>query len=581
MDLMTTTQAIEKIKSAKPGDTFHIGLYKNANFEPDYNKLSVLLGCQNDIEIFDGPYKVYSGVTPAEEAVAATGWISPNIYYHYHTHLANYGDIPLIGGLMVYPDNYDTFEKFINALDSTTRRAGASIAYSAEKDKIIVTALEAGEAGNSITLKVEYGDNWPAEYGLKCSESGSLTGGKERVESFNTVASHVWIKNTQIPYVEETEDEETTTISEATIKMWVKPGIENYPLTLDFTQRWKFDEYDENNILPTIDWGDGIIEEIIDIENITHSYSEPGEYEITMYDIHWCGWSGNGAPSEKAMPVTEIKFIKPQVVSAPSNSFRSLEILKKVSGKIYTAHSYRSSAGHNYMFLYDAELDDLSELTIHFGPGPDGNGITTLNSIFWGCSKVTSDVLDKLTIEHYNKNLITSSQYLFNNANVSSIDNSLLGSNLISGQYVYSHCSSLTHLTGGILDNLVSGQHMFENTSIRSCDKDFGLPSLVNGDCMFFGTELPYRVIEQIYNSLTPAPEDVDYGIGSNNEPENYSITFGYNIDEENIIEKLSKLLNIDIDKWSSGLPMWIFGQYDNSNDKRWYISFTNRNNVN
>jgi hypothetical protein len=583
MDLVTATQAIEKIKLAKPGSTLYIGLYKDAKNEEGYKELATLLGCSEDSDIFDGPYKIYSEFQSIEKFTHATGWISGNVYQYYKNNLGEYGEIPAIGGLTIYPDVHSSLNSWVNALNETAARSKAKAEYDPESNRVIITATTPGEAGNKITLAAGYNDGWPLEYGLKCSEGGTLSGGETYVEEHNISASHIWIKNTLIPRpLTDEDDDDDDKKMELTIKMTVKPGFENYPLELNFTQRWKFDEFDEVNMLPIINWGDGNEETITDITNIKHAYSEAGDYEILMYNIHWTGWNNEeGAPATNTMPVTEIEFIKPQILLTPSNCLRSLEILKKVSGKIYTSHSYRSSSGHSYMFLYDAELDDLSGLTIHFGPGPDGKGITTLNSLFWGCPKVTSAVLDKLTLEHYDKNLITSSQYLFNGANINSINNKLLGSNLMQGQYVYSHCNNLTHLDGGILDNLVSGQHMFENTNIVSCDTSFGLPSLINGDCMFFGTEMPFKVIKQIYESLTPAPEDADYGVGSNNEPENYAITFGYNIDEENITKKLAKLFNIDLVESGGELPFWIHGQYDNSNDKRWYISFTNRNKVN
>jgi hypothetical protein len=583
MDLLTVTQAIEKIKSAEAGSTFTIGLYKNASEDKDYSILLDILKCNPEDIILDGPYKVYS--TLSKELIApaqpATGWISADVWRYYREHPAEtFDSFPVINGAAIWPDTFNSIEEYVAAINATPKTSVTAV-YDSEENKILLTANEPGYASNYITLEVLYNDNWPESYGLKCSEEGTLTGGKDEEYGLKeyTKAVHVWIKNTDVEYNPENEEEKDTL--DACIKMTVRPGYKNYPLTLDFNQRWSWDEYSEKEVSTVIDWGDGNVEEFYTLDTIQHTYEQAGEYEIIMYNIHWCGWEGENVPEPEAMPVTEINFIKPQIVTRPNNSLRSLEILKKVSGKIYTSHSHRSASGHNYMFLYDAELEDLSELTIHFGPGPDGKGITTLNSMFWGCPKVTAEVLDKLTVEHFDKKLITSSEYLFNGANVGSINNKLLGKNLINGKYMYSHCSSLQHLDGGILDNLVSGEHMFENTSIKSCDSTFGLPSLINGDCMFFGTELPFKVIKQIYHSLTPAPEDADYGNGSNNEPENYCITFGYDVNERDIESRLAKLFNIDTDKWHSGLPFWIHGQYDNSNDKKWYISFTNKNNIN
>lgn len=584
MDLLTVSDAITTIRAATAGSALHIGLYKNAEADANYSELLSLLKCKEDEIILDGPYKVYSEkqelITPGSYA---SGWINGKIWSYYKENPADLFDyFPYINGVILWPDFFNSLDEYIAAINSS--KAGVNAVYDPETDRIIITALEIGESGNNIILSVSYDDDWPEEFGLKCSEGGFLSGGADEKVDIKECSNaiHVWIKHTDIPYKKPNDDTPYPERElELCIKMTVTPGLNDYPLTLDFTQRWSWDNYYEYSSTPVIHWGDGAIENISDINNISHTYAEPGEYEISMYDIQWCGWSANETPAQKAMPVTKIEFIKPQVISTPANCFRSLEILKKISGEIYISHSFRNTAGHNYMFIYDAELDDLSELIIEMGPGTDGNGIKTLNSIFWGCPKITFDVLDKLTIKNYNKNDITTAKYIFNAADMGSINNKLLGNNLVDGQYAYSHCASLTHLNGGLLDNLINGQHMFENTNIKTCDTTFGLPSLINGDCMFFGTELPFDVIKQIYDSLTPAPDDVDYGNGSNNEPENYAITFGYDINEKNIEERLKKLFNIDPNKWPDKLPFWILGQYDNSNDKKWYISFTNKNKIN
>lgn len=317
MNLVHTLDAIELIKIAEPGSTLHLGLYKNVQNEDNFNKLCELLSCEPDSKISDGVYKIYSLADTTESH--ATGWINGKVWEFYFNNPAQTIDVlPTINGFAEWPDFYNSLEEYVNAINNNNNMPVTAF-YDAISDRIILTAITPGP-DTIVKLKVETVDkNWPAEYGEVVSPGGYLTGDFHEAQS----GIHVWIKNTPIvsdefPYIKDVGD----------IVITVK-SAEDFQLNL--SQYWKWDEYTEEVVEASIDWGDGTPVEMVTPNYLVHDFIA-GEYTININGLHWCG-SKNVAPIKQ--PITKIHFNKDQVVDSPNDVFAISDVLEEVKGKIY------------------------------------------------------------------------------------------------------------------------------------------------------------------------------------------------------------------------------------------------------
>ena len=317
MDLVHTLDAVEMIKTAQPGATLRLGLYKNAQNEKEYKELHELLNCEPSSKISDGAYKIYS-VSDTTNTYA-TGWINGKVWEFYSKNPAQSTDIlPAINGFVEWPDFYNSLDAYINAINNNKNMPVTAV-YDAGTDKIMLTAITPGK-DNPIKLTVDAHDkNWPAEYGEVVSPGGYLMGDFHEAQN----GIHVWIKNT--PF---TNEDYADTEKVADIVIVVKSDND---FTLNLSQYWKWDEYTEEAIEASVDWNDGTPIDMVRPAHLVHDFMA-GEYSIKINGLHWCG-SNDVEPVKQ--PITKIYFNKDQVIDSPNNVFAISDILEEVKGKIY------------------------------------------------------------------------------------------------------------------------------------------------------------------------------------------------------------------------------------------------------
>ena len=317
MDLVHTLDAVEMIKTAQPGAILRLGLYKNAQNEKEYKEVCKLLSCDPTSKISDGAYKIYS-VTDTTNTYA-TGWINGKVWEFYSKNPAQSTDVlPDINGFVEWPDFYNSLDEYIDAINSN-KNMPVNAVYDANTDKIMLTATVPGESGQ-VKLAVNAHDtNWPIEYGEVVSPGGYLAGDFHEAQN----GIHVWIKNTPIVSEEYADIEK---VSDITI---VVKSNENFQLNL--SHYWKWDEYTEEAVEASVDWGDDTHIEMVTPTYLVHDFVA-GEYNININGLHWCG-SNDVEPIKQ--PITKIYFNKDQVVDSPNNVFAISDVLEEVKGKIY------------------------------------------------------------------------------------------------------------------------------------------------------------------------------------------------------------------------------------------------------
>lgn len=363
-----------------------------------------------------------------------------------------------------------------------------------------------------------------------------------------------------------------------------------------FTDTWLWELEDGIN--------DGII--CFDIENTTayntissstseeefktamsHTYTSEGSYTIGIKNIRFKGFSGQKDSIKDEYIggdelITEIQFIKDQIINNPQYLFCKMINLNKISGKIKISDT-RTSSGFNYVFSGCTKLEDISNLTIIFNNIPE-NTKYNLNATFDGCESLSDKTLNAFRLLNWDKNKCFNYWHTF--MGCSSLTNIPL--NFISerpAKYDSTFKGTGILFLPNIMTEMVSEESAptwstFDGIKTLKYVAEQNTWNNVKGSyLMFTNTCLCYKAIENIYNALIPKPADASYdSIANNNHPKSWTMYLSYDETEPYIVEKVQKLLNINPETYpQTGLPMSQQGQYDTNNDKRWMITFTNQ----
>lgn len=138
----------------------------------------------------------------------------------------------------------------------------------------------------------------------------------------------------------------------------------------------------------------------------------------------------------------------------------------------------------------------------------------------------------------------------------------------------------ITYIPEGILDNCKGGHKTFLNSQVSSIHPNVTLKNLVKGNGMFGGCPLSYNYSKQLYDTLTPVPDDVTVTKPADIDDDNaYVIMFAYVDGEERYIAAAFGIPENDPDNndqpWEGGkgIPLAIHGGYWKA-PNGWYISF-------
>lgn len=293
MELVSVSKALDIIKHAAPGDTLHIGLYRDAIKEDGYNELSIMLG-YNGAEINNGPHKIYSTKVINDESYG-TAWIAgasykpdrePGLYDDIT------GSVPVIDGARFYSWDYGNLYEIAEAITNNTN---VYAIYSEAEDKIILTAKTPGLAGNikiQPPIEISYWDNPPTEF---------ISGLELDFDTLEQPALQVWIKTTSLPAPLQNEN----------FDIRINIIVDEPSTLIDLSSRWLWDGYTEDmNNISTINWGDNsALEYVSDVTNIVHTYNSVGTYDIKISGLHLCN---NNMIFN--LPINEIEFRTPQIV---------------------------------------------------------------------------------------------------------------------------------------------------------------------------------------------------------------------------------------------------------------------------
>jgi hypothetical protein len=319
MELVTVSKAIELIQLAAPGALIHLGLYKDAENEEEYNDLALLLGYESGATILDGPHKVFS--TFKYEQPYATGWIDGRAYRP-DREPGLYDDITVstvkIGanGYFYWWNYRDDFGNVnLNAIANDISRTTDVIAtYDANSDKILLTSKIPGPRGCISLTEPEDKSYWD-NANFKFISANAL---RLDISGIYQNAAHIIVKNTDLVNIDYEK------VYDIHIKVNVAAGQ-----TINLSERWIWDEYseDEEEFQPVINWGDTNTDTVItNVTDISHRYSRAGEYIIKIKGLHLCENNEN-----VSMPISEICFYTPQVVTTDEDM---LYDIPKVEGII-------------------------------------------------------------------------------------------------------------------------------------------------------------------------------------------------------------------------------------------------------
>ena len=323
MELVTVSKAIELIKLASPGELIYLGLYKHAEKEENYNELALLLGYENGATILDGPHKIFSSFN--YDNPYATGWIDGRVYRP-DREPGLYDDVTActvkIGknGYFYWWNYRDDFGNInLDAIAADISNiTDANAVYDPIADKILLTAKVPGPE-KVITLTEPEDRSYWNDNDFEFISGPALTLDKENGEYQNAV--QIIVKNTDLDNIDYEK------IYDIHITVHVSADE-----TISLSNRWVWDEYSENvkEFQPVINWGDSSEDTIVnDVTNISHTYTQPGEYIIKIKGLHLCKNNEN-----ISIPISEIHFYTPQIITTDEDIIYDIP---KVSGTITVA----------------------------------------------------------------------------------------------------------------------------------------------------------------------------------------------------------------------------------------------------
>lgn len=91
----------------------------------------------------------------------------------------------------------------------------------------------------------------------------------------------------------------------------------------DLTFKFQKCDYIDATAMCTVNWGDGTVETPYDITKVTHTYAQPGEYEITLTDaLSSLSVSGTSATRQKeGLKIISFKANAPHLTELGASAF--------------------------------------------------------------------------------------------------------------------------------------------------------------------------------------------------------------------------------------------------------------------
>ena len=349
------------------------------------------------------------------------------------------------------------------------------------------------------------------------------------------------------------------------IELKIKVETENYNFSLA-GDCWSW------SILPgnIINWNygasnDEIAQNINNIAEATHVYS-PGEYTIKIKNILLNASNGNSSNDmikSGDTSIVAINFIKHQVVQNGKYLFANLGNLKSIKGIITISNSVNRSGVTNFMFHNCNQLSDISDFTVIYNTIGDG-APNALVQTFFGCSKLESEDIAKCFL-NYKKETATTFNTTFRGcSSMKSIPITLVSNNV--SNYIQAfYGTSIEYVPADIFDNATNMTETFRYSKVKYINPNIKLSKLSKASAIFAGCPLSFNSITALCNALPESP------VVNDSTKEGY-ITFGYDINETDIENKLRAFFNISDEE---SLPSYNTNKYISY--KGWKLAFENQ----
>ena len=336
--------------------------------------------------------------------------------------------------------------------------------------------------------------------------------------------------------------------------------------TITFSDFWEMNDNSDGGFARGVIWeNNGVLE-----DSLTHTFEEDYVGKIHIYNYSIRKGLPVAADAGGRQRITNIEFVKPQVVEDGRFLFANMIALQTVTGTVCFSETYEV-AGVAQMFYNCFALTSLKGYTIIAS-----SERPTYLSTFFINSSLDDKMLQEIKIIGLNKDNVLSYQQTFSNTKITHVNNKFVGKGAKSFEYAFEGCP-VTYLPSGVLDNCINGHRAFSTSSLSGVSPSATLKSLQYGDEMFSACPMTYTLSKHLYDTL---PQVTGATMQTNRDANNqYTIVFGCIPGEE---AKIAKLFGIPKDNpntsapWNGGygIPKAEQAQYWLS-PKGWYVSFS------
>ena len=305
-------------------------------------------------------------------------------------------------------------------------------------------------------------------------------------------------------------------------------------------------------------------------DSLSHTYQNSYEGKVFIYNYSICKAPGGTAQEVGCKyRITDIEFVKPQVVEDGRFLFGSMTGLKTVKGTMILSETY-STGGLQQLFYNATALTSLKGFVIMASSTkPTNLGVLFMNS------SLNDTMLNEIRFVGLKKDEMTSYSQAFSNTKITHVNNKLVGKNATNFYCAFEGCP-VTYIPSGVLDKCSKGTRAFCVAKISGVSPNVSLASLEYGNEMFSGCPMTYTLSKQLYDTLT---EVTGAEMPTNrNDNKKYTITFACVSGEEAKIAKTFGIPAINPNtsaNWAGngGIPRAEYGQFWLS-PKGWWVTF-------
>lgn len=336
--------------------------------------------------------------------------------------------------------------------------------------------------------------------------------------------------------------------------------------TITFSEFWEMNDNSDGGFVRGVIWeNNGILE-----DSLTHTFAEDYVGEIRIYNYSIRKGQNVAAEAGGRQKITNIEFVKPQVVEDARFLFAHMTALQTVTGTVCLSETYET-LGVAQMFYECNALTSLKGYTIIAS-----SDRPKYLSTFFMHSSLDDKMLQQIKIIGLNKDGVESYKQAFANTKITHVNNKFVGKNATNFEEAFEGCP-VTYLPSGVLDNCTNGHRAFCKSKLSVVSPAVTLESLQHGDEMFSACPMSYTLSKQLYDTLTEVTDaEMPPKRDSNKK---YTIVFSCIPGEE---VKIAKLFGIPANNpntsspWNGGygIPKAEQAQYWLS-PKGWWVSFT------